>query len=86
MTTNELIERLQQLGIRVRIRLEAPPGVLTEEIKREVRRRKQPLVALLAERDPACPSCRWPIPRHWKPPRCLACGWRSPAGEGEVES
>src|SRR4026208_547344 len=67
MTVPALVSRLEQLGVRVsvrdgRLRLSAPPGVLTPELQAEIASRKEELKALFQDPAAARPPIR-PISR-----------------------
>src|SRR5688572_11418992 len=91
MTAQELLERLTSRGVRLaategRLRFDAPAGVMSPELRRELAQHKPELLVLLAKSDlarlvqqaaalPEMPghrlACSAPSPR-WRTP-CSAC-------------
>src|SRR5215510_14367522 len=56
MTTNEFLDQLGELGIRIRaegerIRLNAPKGVLTPALRKELTQRKEEILIILRDND-----------------------------------
>lgn len=90
MNAEQLLAELRTLRIAVEPRgstlhLEAPPGVLTPELRNALAAQKAELLALL-ELDAwrttfPCPRCEWPLPAARRPRCCLACGWVEGKGE-----
>lgn len=57
MTAQELVNHLQQQDVRLaahgdRLRIDAPRGVLTPDLRRDLQERKPELLALIRERSP----------------------------------
>jgi hypothetical protein len=85
----ELLTRVESLGVKVALSAKgklrvSPPGVLSEELKEELRRHKPEILALLAFPAWPCPACggqvrleaqdQYAPTRFWTCPRCGTWG------------
>lgn len=79
-STATLLDDLARLGVRLhrlddRIGVNAPKGILTDDLRSRIVSRRAELLDLLGN----CPGCRRPLDRG----RCWRCHWRRCSGCGK---